>query len=143
MFDVFYVFWTHSDEYIELYEESQDGVRDKDVIDVNDDEEDTLEIAKYIFNIKILSFSMQSVKTTFNLKLLYKLSSRLKVYLCHCKLKWFDPRNRNCYLWDQMLSSNPISSPCEELYGPLCYIIFKFSGAISNPYFVTTLQSRT
>ena len=87
-FDVFYVFWTHSDEYIELYEESQDGVRDKDVIDVNDDEEDTLEVAKYIFNIKILSFSMQSVKTTFNLKLLYKLSSRLKVYLCHCKLKW-------------------------------------------------------
>ena len=53
---MFYVFWTHSDEYIELYEESQDGVRDKDVIDVNDDEEDTLEIAKYIFNIKILSF---------------------------------------------------------------------------------------
>ena len=55
-----------------VYEESQDGIRDKDVIDVND-EEDTL-VAKYIFNIKILSFSMQSVKTTFNLKLLYKLS---------------------------------------------------------------------
>ena len=79
--DVFYLCLMNSNE------ESQDGVRDKDVIDVNDDKEDTLEVAKYIFNIKILSFSMQSVKTTFNLKLLYKLSSRLKVYLCHCKLK--------------------------------------------------------
>ena len=46
-------------------EESQDGVRDKDVIDVNDAEEDTLELAKYIFNIKILSFSMQSVNTVY------------------------------------------------------------------------------
>ena len=28
-----------------------------------------------------------------------------------------DPRTRNCYLWDQMLSSNPISSPFGELMG--------------------------
>ena len=37
---------THSDEYIELNEESPDGdgVRDKDVINVNDNEEDTLDI---------------------------------------------------------------------------------------------------
>ena len=26
-----------------------------------------------------------------------------------------DPRTRNSYLWDLMLSSNPISSPCGEL----------------------------
>ena len=37
---------TYSDEYIELNEESLDGdgVRDKDVINVNDNEEDTLDI---------------------------------------------------------------------------------------------------
>ena len=40
----------------------------RDVIDVNDDKEDTLEVAKYIFNIKILYFSMQTVKSTFKLK---------------------------------------------------------------------------
>ena len=28
-----------------------------------------------------------------------------------------NPWIRNCYLWDQMLSSNPISSPCGELMG--------------------------
>ena len=28
-----------------------------------------------------------------------------------------DPRTRNCYLWDQILSSNPISSSCGELMG--------------------------
>ena len=28
-----------------------------------------------------------------------------------------DPITRNCYLWDQMLSSNPMSSPCVELMG--------------------------
>ena len=29
----------------------------------------------------------------------------------------FDPRTRNCYLWDQMLSSNTISSSCGEPMG--------------------------
>ena len=28
-----------------------------------------------------------------------------------------DTRTRYCYLWDQMLSSNTISSPCRELMG--------------------------
>ena len=45
---------TYFDEYIEVNEESLDGdgVRDKDVIDVNDNEEDTLEVA--IFRKHIL-----------------------------------------------------------------------------------------
>ena len=28
-----------------------------------------------------------------------------------------NPRTKNCYLWDQTVSSNPISSPCGELMG--------------------------
>ena len=29
---------------------------------------------------------------------------------------------KNCFLRDRMLSSNPISSPCGELMGPCCYL---------------------